>query len=208
MRLFKIIVAFSLSTSSISIVHAETNDMMKMLSPIMLGGGFGSMMASCGKPGGGQGCDMGMMLAMIGMMGMLAGMKQDEKPTEVKCIAQGPARTVVIYGGGGVPAATFSQPAPGQPVVYPSMMPPQYASNLGGQMMGLCNQPMAISNINNALAMPNPPMWMPAAQQQVAYQPVPQPPPVVVAPPGATVIVPASQRQPAQATNPWATMSH
>jgi len=162
MRFLSLILTTSLITLTPA-AKADSKDTLKMLSAVMMGGGLGAMITTCGA-GGTQagGCQMGTLLTMLGGVGLLFGMKED-KPKEVRCYTDATGmQKVVMYGNGGQQTA-FVQPAPGQPVVYPAtQMPPQYAQNLSGQLVQLCRQPQLISNLNTALIAPPQQALMPA----------------------------------------------
>jgi hypothetical protein len=136
---------------------------------------------------------MGTMLAMMGGIGLLFGM-QDDKPKEVRCYTDNTGmHKVVMYGNNGQ-QVPFVQPAPGQPISYPSTnLPPAYAQNLSGQVMQLCQQPQFIGTMNTAFAAPPGTYPMPTQLQPV--NPIGAGTPVVV---GAPAILPRSV-----ASEPW-----
>ncbi len=155
MRIKSLILAASLASVNPA-AHADSKDTLKMLSAVMMGGGLGAMITSCGKSSGTQGCQMGTMLAMMGGVGLLFGMQQ-EKPKEVRCYTDATGmQKVVMYGNNGQ-QVPFVQAAPGMPVAYPTtQLPPAYAQNLSGQVMQLCQQPQLLSTMNTAFIAPAP----------------------------------------------------
>gem|GEM_PF-6231880 len=187
MKIKSLILTLSI-TAAHPTAHADANT-LKMLSAMMMGGGLGAMITSCGGSSTGQGCQMGTMIAMLGGVGLLFGMQQD-KPKEVRCYTDATGmQKVILYGNAGQ-QTTFVQPAPGQTVIYPSTnLPPAYAQNLSGQVVQLCQQPQLLSNVNAALVAPAGTYAMPTQLQPTN--------PVGVGTPA--VILPRSV-----ASDPWA----
>jgi hypothetical protein len=181
--------------------YANNGEMLKLLSAMMMGGGLGTMITSCGgSSGGGNSCQMGTLLAMMGGIGLLFGMDQNSKPSQVRCLTDATGRTqMMMYGSGGQPV-TFVQPAPGAPIAYPSTnLPPAYAQNLSAQAMQICQQPQFIGTMNTAFAAPPGTYALPSQLQPV---PVAAPPTTIVGG-SPVVILPRSV-----ASEPWAARSN